>query len=565
MNKLLSNKKKIFLSIIALFLTICLISGAILIGYNYYLNKYMFNLDYSIKDACVDSLENTNNYITYGSSNDMLLSKSTSSNICNGIVGVTEDCIMGYEQNTSGMSVVTSPITENQFKKAASEPLSTFSSDVDTASYVTFRQLVSYGYAKERMKDTTFRTEEFLNYFNYNYVSPKEGEMFGVTTEVGVCPWNSSNSLVRIGIKASELTKSDEKPLNLVFLIDASGSMCDNDKLPLLQSSFKKLLTKLDANDTISIVTYAGDSRIVAQGIKGNETKALTAAINSITAEGSTNGSAGIEEAYNLAKKYYKKTSNNRVILATDGDLNVGLTDTKDLGEFIAEKKDSGIYLSVLGFGSDFYNDSIMETLADKGNGNYSIIDSLKQANKVLIDEFNGTINTVATDVKFQVEFDKNIVSEYRLIGYENRQLENADFDNDAKDAGDVGAGQTLTILYEIIPTKNSVRTTTTGITSATNSIKQGMTLNIRYKNNYNSKSDKVSHPINCTPQSKLSDDFTFVSTIAELVMYLNDSTYAKTTDLSTLYNNLKDISLEDEEKAEFAMLIKNLGANMER
>ena len=539
MNKVFSsiNKKKIILTSISILLVICIISSIIIIGYKHHINKniYYNGLNFSLKNSCT-----TEAFLD------------------------SAGCVTNPVPTTPGSSITTSPITENLFIKTTTNPLSTFSSDVDTASYVSFRQLVSYGYSKENMKETTFRTEEFLNYFNYKYNDAKKGEMFGITTEVGTCPWNKNNSLVRIGIKASELTKSEDKPLNLVFLIDASGSMCDENKLPLLQSSFLKLLSKLDANDTISIVTYAGDSRVIAHGVKGTQTRKLTHAIKSITAGGCTNGSAGIEEAYNIAKKYYKATSNNRVILATDGDLNVGLTSTDDLGEFISKKKDSGIYLSVLGFGSGFYNDSIMETLADKGNGNYSIIDSLKQANKVLIDEFNGTINTVATDVKFQVEFDKNIVSEYRLIGYENRKLEDKDFDDDTKDAGEIGAGQTLTILYEIVPNNAAKLTSFTANTGNKyeNNLNKGMTLNIRYKNNYTAKSTKTSHPISCVEQTNLSDDFTFVSTIAELVMFLNDSQYAKNTDLSTLYNQLMDINLEDEEKAEFAELIKNLNTN---
>jgi len=563
MKKLLFNlsKKKTITITLACILSICLIISIIIIGYTKYLESTMPVVSFSnIYDSISETVADTSKSVSgaiqdigyaseaaldsimYNTKSSIVNKGMTSSNNCS----EPHICIPPIDTN-----IDPSKIYENDFKDTKTFPLSTFSSDVDTASYVTFRQLVTYGYTKERMNYETFRAEEFLNYFNYNYTNPKTGEMFGVTSEVGTCPWNKDHSLVRIGIKASELTKSEEKPLNLVFLIDASGSMCSEDKLPLLQASFKSLLTKLDANDTISIVTYAGDSRVIIQGAKGNETKKLTAAIDSITAEGNTNGSAGIQQAYSIAKKYYKASSNNRIMLATDGDLNVGLTSTDELGDFISKKKETGIYLSVLGFGALGYNDSIMETLADKGNGNYSIIDSAKQAKKVLLDEFTGTINTVATDVKFQVAFDEKAISKYKLIGYENRQLANKDFDNDKKDAGDVGAGQTLTILYEI--DSNKVNTA---------ALSKAMTLNIRYKNNYTAKSTKVSYPINCLNQEIVSDDFMFVSTIAELVMYLNESTYAKNTNLSTLYYQLMDLNLEDTEKLEFAELLKNLESN---
>lgn len=433
---------------------------------------------------------------------------------------------------------------ENDFIFTKEESISTFSSDVDTASYITFRQFVNNNY-NLLSSTNNFRTEEFLNYFKYNYVSPKTGEMFGVTTEVGICPWNANNSLVRIGIKASENTKKENKPLNLVFLIDSSGSMCDEEKLPLLQKSLTAMLSKLDKNDTISIVTYSGSSQIILNGARGNQTAKITKALNSIVASGGTNGGAGLEMAYKTAKKHFSNSKNNRIMLCTDGDLNLGMTSTEEIKDYVSKQKASGIYLSVLGFGNTNYNDSILETIADNGNGTYSIIDTLKQGKKVLLDEFAGTINTVATDVKFQVKFDSDKIDSYRLIGYENRALNNEDFNNDQKDAGDVGAGHTITILYEI--NSNSALT------------ENAMALNIRYKNNYTDKSIKQTHMIDCTPTQQPSEDFIFASAVSELVMILNNSKYLNNGSINDVITMLNTINTKDADKIEFSTLVKKL------
>ena len=398
-----------------------------------------------------DALEAFNNkYIRYSVNSD----EESFSEICYDTV----DAIASNYTNNSTSVAIPNPsgnikrsvIPESDFVKTSTDNLSTFSADVDTASYVTFRQMVNNNYPAAYMSEGTYRTEEFLNYFDYDYTNATNNNMFGITSEVQPCPWNKDNALVRIGVKAKEVKATEDKPLNLVFLIDSSGSMSSENKMPLLKKSLIGMLKSLSKKDTISIVTYSGESRVVLAGANGLETDKITKAINSLNTEGSTNGGAGMEMAYKLASKYYSKDANNRILLATDGDLNVGITSTNDIEKFVAQKRKSGIYLSVLGFGSYGYNDEIMETIADKGNGNYSIIDSLTQAKKILIDEFNETMATVATDVKFQVEFDKSVVNSYRLIGYDNRNLEDADFENDTKDAGEVGSGQTVTVLYEI-------------------------------------------------------------------------------------------------------------------
>ncbi|MBE5963172.1 MAG: VWA domain-containing protein [Lachnospiraceae bacterium] len=345
-------------------------------------------------------------------------------------------------------------IDENTFQSVAENPLSTFSADVDTASYSNVRRLLMDGGIVD---PGAVRIEEMVNYFSYDYKEPEAGEPFGVTMEIGECPWNTDTKLLMLGLKTEDIDRSMAPHSNLVFLLDVSGSMYDEDKLPLVQKAFALLTENLTENDRISIVTYAGADRVVLEGVTGDKKEQIMDAVNSLEASGSTAGSAGIETAYQIAQKNFIANGNNRIILATDGDLNVGITSTSELTNLITQKKETGIYLSVLGFGTGNLKDDKMEALADKGNGNYAYIDSLNEARKVLVEEMGSTLITVAEDVKFQIEFNPNNIKGYRLIGYENRILESQDFDDDTKDAGEIGAGHTVTVLYEIVPCDSEI------------------------------------------------------------------------------------------------------------
>ena len=336
---------------------------------------------------------------------------------------------------------------EAGFKDPKYEPLSTFSADVDTASYTNVRRLIEDGVI---VPEDAVRAEEFINYFDYDYPDPEEGRVFGDYVELADCPWNPANKLMMIGIQGKRLSTNDAPPSNLVFLIDSSGSMASYDKLPLVQSAFSMLAEKLTENDRISIVTYAGSTDTRIEGAGGREKDDILEALYSITASGGTNGEGGIEKAYQLAEKYFIEGGNNRIILATDGDLNIGKCSEEELTKLIESKRDKGIYLSVLGFGTGNYKDNKLEAIADNGNGNYSYIDSIEEARRVLVQEMSGTLYTIAKDVKIQVEFNPSQIKNYRLIGYDNRLMNAEDFFDDDKDAGEVGAGHSVTALYEV-------------------------------------------------------------------------------------------------------------------
>ena len=364
-----------------------------------------------------------------------------------------------YDDDTWNIPHTVSPneeykeYTESGFKDPQKEPLSTFSIDVDTASYTNARRLIEDGMF---VPEDSVRAEEFINYFDYDYPNPEEGRTFGDYVEIANCPWNSSSKLIMIGIQGKRISKEDLPPSNIVFLIDSSGSMASYDKLPLVQSAFSMLAEKLTENDRISIVTYAGSTDTRIAGASGKDKDDILEALYSITAQGGTNGEGGIEKAYQLAERHFIEGGNNRVILATDGDLNIGKCSESELKKLIESKRDSGIYLSVLGFGTGNYKDNKLEALADNGNGNYSYIDSIEEARRVLVQEMEGTLYTIAKDVKIQVEFNPSQVKNYRLIGYDNRLMDAEDFFDDKKDAGEVGAGHSVTALYEVELTENN-------------------------------------------------------------------------------------------------------------
>ena len=440
------------------------------------------------------------------------------------------------------------PITllKGSFTKAAEQPFSTFSADVDTASYTYFRKLVNAGYRFNDLRNSgsNFRIEEFINYFRYDVGQPKNDELFGVKTELVSCPWDNESLLFRVTLQAEKAKPSAGN--NLVFLIDVSGSMSSEDKLPLLKRAFSHLVGNLSANDTISIVTYSGKEAVVLEGCNGLKTEKIMNAINSLKASGSTNGEAGLTMAYRIAESYFIEGGNNRIIMASDGDLNVGISSSSELTKYIEQKRDQGVYLSVLGFGTGNYRDENMEALADNGNGVYYYIDGESEAEKVFGTDLSGTLYTVANDVKLQVEFDSNYVESYRLIGYENRILDKEDFENDAKDAGEVGASHQVTVVYEIKPAERTPGANTLGM------------LRVRYKKPGQSLSRLNEYQIS-GDVSVPSNDMRFITAVIETAALLYNSEYNGDVTIATVYSELCDIELNDSYKTEFKVLVERL------
>ena len=466
---------------------------------------------------------------------------------------------------------------EKGYSSVMKEPVSTFSADVDTASYSNLRRLIREGYSIDELPENAVRIEEMLNYFTYDYKEPEGSEPFGVTAKIGKCPWNEDAELVMLGLKTEDIDYEDAPASNLVFLLDVSGSMYADDKLPLLQEAFCLLADNLTEKDRVSIVTYAGNDTIVLEGVSGDKTRTIKKALMGLEAGGGTHGSKGIETAYALAEDNFIKGGNNRVILATDGDLNIGLTSEEELEELITEKKESGIFLSVLGFGTGNIKDNKMETLADKGNGNYAYIDSLREANKVLVEEMSATLLTICKDVKLQVEFNPAVVSEYRLIGYENRALNKEDFDDDTKDAGEIGAGHSVTALYEVILKEPLSGLSDEDIndlkysdeyrkeqgkdsleSSATE--KELFTLSIRYKKPAEEESSLLAYPIGFENyMENPDDDFRFAGAVAEFGLLASHSENPEDASVKNVKKILKSIDLDDEYKEEFLELVKEV------
>lgn len=413
-------------------------------------------------------------------------------------------------------------ISENGYKSVTEDPLSTFSVDVDTASYGNVRRMIRAGGS---IPADAVRIEELINYFDYDYPQPKDGKPFAVTTEYSDCPWNEEHRLLMIGLQAKDIDFEDRPASNFVFLLDVSGSMYSDDKLPLVQKAFAMLAENLTANDRVSIVTYAGYESVVLDGVPGSEKAKIVAALEDLEAGGSTAGEAGIQKAYALAEKNFIPGGNNRVILATDGDLNVGISSESGLTRLIKEKKQSGVHLSVLGVGTGNIKDNKMEALADNGDGNYSYLDSLYEAKKVLVDEMGGTLITVAKDVKIQVEFNPEQVAGYRLVGYENRLLRNEDFHNDKVDAGEIGAGHTVTALYEIIPGEAGGQALKYQQTGEPVGSTELLTVSLRYKAPNGDTSKLVEYPVEADSYHQdMSDNMRFASAVAEFGMVLRDS-----------------------------------------
>jgi Ca-activated chloride channel homolog len=431
-------------------------------------------------------------------------------------------------------------IFENPFLEAKSNPLSTFSIDVDTASYSNIRRFVNEGSLPP--KDAV-RVEEMINYFTYNYAQPTDGKPFAVHVDLASCPWEESHRLVRIGLKGKEIAADKRGPSNLVFLLDVSGSMTPPERLPLVKQAMRLLVEKLTENDRVAIVVYAGASGLALPSTPGNEKEKILTALESLEPGGSTNGAEGIQLAYKTAQDNFIKGGVNRVILSTDGDFNVGVTNQGDLIRLIEDKAKSGVFLSVLGVGTDNLKDSTMQKLADKGNGNYAYLDSLDEARKVLVQQMNGTLVTIAKDVKIQVEFNPEKVASYRLIGYEKRMLRKEDFNNDKIDAGEIGAGHTVTALYEVVPVggkvnpaasvppvdplkyqaNNSKKTSQSDVATASSEM---LTVKLRYKKPDGDKSELIEKPVidSNAAFASTSPDFKFAAAVAEFGMLLRDS-----------------------------------------
>ncbi|WP_024865345.1 vWA domain-containing protein [Butyrivibrio sp. FCS014] len=447
---------------------------------------------------------------------------------------------------------------ENGFFLSQVQPLSTFAADVDTASYANIRRMIESGYGADRIDPEAVRPEEFINYFSYDLNSPKRGEKFGVTTEVSTCLWNKDHQLMFVGLKAEDKFDGDMPKSNLVFLIDVSGSMTSEDKLPLLQKAFKELVDNLPGDGTVSIVTYASREEVVLSGEKMSNKRAIKNAISRLSAGGSTAGERGMQMAYEIAAENFIEGGNNRVIMATDGDLNVGISDPDDLEDFISEKKDSGIYLSVLGFGTGNYKDDKLERLADCGNGNYSYIDSMTEARKVLVDEMSSTLVTVAKDVKFQVEFNPATVNAYRLIGYENRQMDAVDFNNDAKDGGEIGAGHTVVALYEIIPAGSKSAIDLKYQTAANSDSDDYATIKIRYKEPDEDKSNLLTYVVDEEFfNEQAGENLAFASLVSEFAMLIGDSDYTGDITYSDIMKAYKKLDNTDDYKDEFYNLVR--------
>lgn len=458
------------------------------------------------------------------------------------------DCITGEYYEPDFNTEEYNYIKENSFLSVATSPLSTFAADVDTGSYTNFRRMINDGYRLEDIPQGAIRVEEMINYFDYAPIESKDDDSrFGVSYETNICPWNENHELLMLTVGTKDIG-TDYVGNNFVFLIDSSGSMNSKDKGEMAIDSFKLLAETLTEDDRVSIVTYSGSSATILDSCPGNKYNKICKALDSIKFGGGTNGSGGITAAYELAGENFMEGGNNRVIIASDGDMNLGITSQSGLTELISEQKESGVFLTVLGYGSGNYSDANMESIADCGNGNYYYIDCLDEAERVLVDKLKQTTITVAKDVKLQVEFNPLEVSEYRLIGYENRTMAAEDFEDDTKDGGETGAGQTVTVFYELVRNEADSADSELRYQSSrplTDEALSGeiLTLSIRYKepDENSSMEENFSIMANHGPFNKMSKDFAFAAGIVELTMLINDSEYCGTTTLDSCIALLRE------------------------
>ncbi len=455
--------------------------------------------------------------------------------------------------NTEGYAAV----NENGFKNVKNSPLSTFSIDVDNASYSNIRRFINNG---QLPPADAVRIEEMINYFKYDYPEPKGEHPFSVYTELAICPWNTNHHLLHVGLKGKSIDKSSLPPSNLVFLIDVSGSMSDPNKLPLLKSAFGLLVNELRTEDRVAIVVYAGAAGLVLESTSGNRKEAIMAAIDNLEAGGSTAGGAGLKLAYREAEKNFVKGGNNRIILATDGDFNVGESSNGGMERLVEEKRELGVFITVLGFGMGNVKDDKMEIIADKGNGNYSYIDNLQEARKVLVREFGGTLFAIAKDVKFQIEFNPAMVESYRLIGYENRLLNDEDFNDDTKDAGEMGSGHNVTALYELVPAGSdkkipSVDPLKYQVSASKNLDEKNysseyLTIKLRYKKPDGKTSMLLDKPVKgyISEFEDTSDNLRFAAAVSEFGMILRNSEFKGNSTLEGAAKLARSARGEDED-----------------
>ena len=471
-----------------------------------------------------------------------------------------------YDMDTRMNTEEYDRIQENGFKSVADTPLSTFSIDVDPASYSNMRRFINRG---ELPPADAIRTEELVNYFSYDYPKPTGNDPVKITVEAGTCTWNTAHRLVRIGLKAKEIPTEQLPASNLVFLIDVSGSMWGANRLDLVKSSLKLLVNNLRNKDKVAIVTYAGSAGVKLEATSGGDKQKIREAIDELTAGGSTAGGAGIHLAYQIAKKDFISDGNNRIILCSDGDFNVGVSSAEGLEQLIEKERKSGVHLTVLGYGMGNYKDKKIQVLAEKGNGNHAYIDNLQEANRVLVGEFGATLHTVAKDVKLQVEFNPSQVQAYRLIGYESRLLKDEDFNNDAKDAGDMGAGHTVTAFYEVIPA--GVKNEYVGkvddlkyqkkekMTLKPTGSDELLTVKLRYKAPDKDVSRKMELPFVDNKGDSVSSDFRFASAVAMFGQLLRDSDFKGTADYDKVIKLAKQGLNNDERgyRREFIRLVE--------
>ena len=454
------------------------------------------------------------------------------------------------------------PINENQFLQVAQTPLSTFSIDVDGAGYSNMRRFLNND---QLPPPDAVKLEEMINYFHYDLPEPASEHPFSITTEAATCPWNTEHQLVQISLKGQSIDKSEMPANNLVFLIDVSGSMDSYDKLALLKKGFNLLIDELREEDRVSIVVYAGAAGLVLPPTSGINKKKIIGALDQLNAGGSTAGGEGIELAYKIAKKNFKSNGNNRVILATDGDFNVGISDDDALVRLIEEKRETGIFLSVMGFGTGNLQDGKMEKIADNGNGNYSYIDNILEAKKVLVTEMGGTLLTIAKDVKLQVEFNPLKVAHYRLIGYENRLLAAKDFDDDTKDAGELGSGHTVSALYEIIPTGSAsakdpgLKYQSLHVVDSSKYADELLTVKFRYKAPDEDKSKLITKVLPSDLNAQPSENFRFASAVAEFGLVLRNSAFKGNANLEKVLERAQKAKGDDlyGYRADFIQLVE--------
>lgn len=452
------------------------------------------------------------------------------------------------------------PIQENRFNNVAINPFSTFAIDVDTGAYTNFRRMVNDNYSKNDFSNGMLRAEEMINYFDYEVKNVSDGK-FSVQSEIHECPWNSDHELMLLTVQANQVEVKNEGN-NFVYLIDTSGSMNRKDKLELAKKSFKLLTESLDPDDTVSIVTYAGNSDTLLEGCPARKSDKICEILDDLECNGGTNGSGGIEAAYKVAMKNFVKGGNNRVIIASDGDMNLGITSQAGLVDLIKEKKESGVFLTTLGFGSGNYSDANMEQIADAGNGNYYYIDCVDEARRVLVDKLKETTITVAKDVKIQVEFNPAEVKSYRLIGYENRIMSADDFRDDTVDGGEVGAGQQVTVLYELSneDTGTAPESRYRNEDEKGESKHSGEVLNvaIRYKEVDMDSSREEQYAVK-RGDEEISEDFYFAAGVADAVMALNKSGFNGKDDLEDAYRLAKKGTKENSYRQEFLRLIDEI------